>query len=33
LAILDYNLDKLLACKDDAEAVTALNRYGKNYDI
>ena len=26
LAILDYNLDKLLACKDDAEAVTALNR-------
>nr|XP_019573268.1 PREDICTED: TBC1 domain family member 8B isoform X2 [Rhinolophus sinicus] len=27
LAILDYNLDKLLACKDDAEAVTALNRF------
>ncbi|XP_032973082.1 TBC1 domain family member 8B isoform X2 [Rhinolophus ferrumequinum] len=27
LAILDYNLDKLLACKDDAEAVTTLNRF------
>ncbi|XP_019517029.1 PREDICTED: TBC1 domain family member 8B isoform X4 [Hipposideros armiger] len=27
LAILDYNLDKLMACKDDAEAVTALNRF------
>uniref|UniRef100_A0A452U296 TBC1 domain family member 8B n=1 Tax=Ursus maritimus TaxID=29073 RepID=A0A452U296_URSMA len=27
LAILDYNLDKLLTCKDDAEAVTALNRF------
>lgn len=33
LAILDYNLDKLLACKDDAEAVTALNRYYKNHNI
>ncbi|KAB1253641.1 TBC1 domain family member 8B [Camelus dromedarius] len=30
LAILDYNLDKLLACKDDAEAVTALNRFFDN---
>ncbi|KAB0372537.1 hypothetical protein FD755_016329 [Muntiacus reevesi] len=30
LAILDYNLDKLLACKDDAEAVTALNRFFNN---
>ncbi|XP_006889958.1 PREDICTED: TBC1 domain family member 8B [Elephantulus edwardii] len=27
LAILDYNLDKLLECKDDVEAVTALNRF------
>nr|XP_055195101.1 TBC1 domain family member 8B isoform X2 [Nyctereutes procyonoides] len=27
LAILDYNLDRLLTCKDDAEAVTALNRF------
>ncbi|KAF0877421.1 TBC8B protein, partial [Crocuta crocuta] len=27
LAILDYNLDKLLTCKDDAEAVTTLNRF------
>ncbi|XP_077002044.1 TBC1 domain family member 8B [Tamandua tetradactyla] len=27
LAILDYNLDRLLACKDDAEAVTVLNRF------
>lgn len=33
LAILDYNLDKLLACKDDAEAVTALNRYCKKRNI
>ncbi|KAM3827245.1 TBC1 domain family member 8B isoform 2-T2 [Vipera latastei] len=27
LAVLDYNVDKLLACKDDAEAVTVLNRF------
>ncbi|XP_063169777.1 TBC1 domain family member 8B [Candoia aspera] len=27
LAVLDYNIDKLLACKDDAEAVTVLNRF------
>ncbi|XP_007428461.1 TBC1 domain family member 8B [Python bivittatus] len=27
LAVLDYNMDKLLACKDDAEAVTVLNRF------
>ncbi|XP_073214442.1 TBC1 domain family member 8B isoform X2 [Lepidochelys kempii] len=27
LAILDYNMDKLLTCKDDAEAVTVLNRF------
>uniref|UniRef100_A0A670ZXH7 TBC1 domain family member 8B n=1 Tax=Pseudonaja textilis TaxID=8673 RepID=A0A670ZXH7_PSETE len=26
LAVLDYNLEKLLACKDDAEAVTVLSR-------
>ncbi|KAM5221485.1 TBC1 domain family member 8B [Ctenodactylus gundi] len=30
LAILDYNLDKLLLCKDDAEAVTTLNRFFDN---
>ncbi|XP_053436265.1 TBC1 domain family member 8B isoform X1 [Nycticebus coucang] len=30
LAILDYNLDKLLTCKDDAEAVTTLNRFFEN---
>ncbi|XP_038172754.1 LOW QUALITY PROTEIN: TBC1 domain family member 8B [Arvicola amphibius] len=30
LAILDYNLDKLLTCRDDAEAVTALNRFFDN---
>uniref|UniRef100_A0A2K6EJW6 TBC1 domain family member 8B n=1 Tax=Propithecus coquereli TaxID=379532 RepID=A0A2K6EJW6_PROCO len=30
LAILDYNLDKLLTCKDDAEAVTTLNRFFDN---
>ncbi|KAM7338675.1 TBC1 domain family member 8B [Alexandromys fortis] len=30
LAILDYNLDKLVTCKDDAEAVTALNRFFDN---
>lgn len=33
LAILDYNLDKLLTCKDDAEAVTALNRYCQNHSV
>ncbi|XP_055981738.1 TBC1 domain family member 8B [Sorex fumeus] len=27
LTIIEYNLDKLLACKDDAEAVTTLNRF------
>ncbi|XP_074863593.1 TBC1 domain family member 8B isoform X2 [Carettochelys insculpta] len=27
LAVLDYNMDKLLTCKDDAEAVTVLNRF------
>uniref|UniRef100_A0A8C7E6H2 TBC1 domain family member 8B n=1 Tax=Naja naja TaxID=35670 RepID=A0A8C7E6H2_NAJNA len=27
LAVLDYNLEKLLACKDDAEAVTVLSRF------
>ncbi|XP_060537648.1 TBC1 domain family member 8B [Pantherophis guttatus] len=27
LAVLDYNLDKLVACKDDAEAVTVLSRF------
>nr|XP_060612600.1 TBC1 domain family member 8B [Anolis sagrei ordinatus] len=27
LAVLDYNMDSLLACKDDAEAVTVLNRF------
>ncbi|XP_053129554.1 TBC1 domain family member 8B [Hemicordylus capensis] len=27
LAVLDYNMDRLLACKDDAEAVTVLNRF------
>lgn len=30
LAILDYNLDKLLLCKDDAEAVTILNKFFDN---
>ncbi|XP_004685733.1 PREDICTED: TBC1 domain family member 8B [Condylura cristata] len=30
LAILDYNLDRLLTCRDDAEAVTALNRFFDN---
>ncbi|KAG8448156.1 hypothetical protein GDO86_015303 [Hymenochirus boettgeri] len=30
LAVLDFNLDKLLACKDDAEAVTILNRFFDN---
>ncbi|XP_062997913.1 TBC1 domain family member 8B [Elgaria multicarinata webbii] len=27
LAVLDYNMDRLLACKDDAEAVTVLSRF------
>uniref|UniRef100_A0A8D0HDT6 TBC1 domain family member 8B n=1 Tax=Sphenodon punctatus TaxID=8508 RepID=A0A8D0HDT6_SPHPU len=27
LAVLDYNIDRLLTCKDDAEAVTILNRF------
>ncbi|KFQ24646.1 TBC1 domain family member 8B, partial [Mesitornis unicolor] len=27
LAVLEYNMDKLLTCKDDAEAVTVLNRF------
>ncbi|XP_058052560.1 TBC1 domain family member 8B isoform X5 [Ahaetulla prasina] len=27
LAVLDYNLEKLVACKDDAEAVTVLSRF------
>ncbi|XP_042335447.1 TBC1 domain family member 8B isoform X3 [Sceloporus undulatus] len=27
LAVLDYNMDRLLTCKDDAEAVTVLNRF------
>lgn len=26
LAVLDYNMDSLLCCTDDAEAVTVLNR-------
>lgn len=26
LAVLDYNMDNLLCCHDDAEAVTVLNR-------
>ncbi|XP_072913916.1 TBC1 domain family member 8B isoform X3 [Hemitrygon akajei] len=30
LAILDYNMDKLLLCKDDAEAVTILNKFFDN---
>lgn len=30
LAVLEYNMDKLLTCKDDAEAVTVLNRYWCN---
>ncbi|XP_064422623.1 TBC1 domain family member 8B isoform X2 [Latimeria chalumnae] len=30
LAVLDYNMDKLLSCKDDAEAVTILNRFFDN---
>ncbi|NWW76995.1 TBC8B protein, partial [Climacteris rufus] len=27
LAVLEYNMEKLLTCKDDAEAVTVLNRF------
>ncbi|KAL4630846.1 TBC1 domain family member 8B [Arapaima gigas] len=27
LAVLDYNMDQLLSCRDDAEAVTILNRF------
>lgn len=27
LTVLHFNIDKLLVCKDDAEAVTILNRY------
>lgn len=27
LTVLHFNMDKLLVCKDDAEAVTLLNRY------
>uniref|UniRef100_A0A3B4A2Q2 Rab-GAP TBC domain-containing protein n=1 Tax=Periophthalmus magnuspinnatus TaxID=409849 RepID=A0A3B4A2Q2_9GOBI len=27
LAVLDYNMDALISCHDDAEAVTILNRY------
>lgn len=27
LAVLDYNMDRLLTCKDDAEAVTVLSRF------
>ncbi|TRY93145.1 hypothetical protein DNTS_021110 [Danionella cerebrum] len=30
LAVLDYNMDNLLCCHDDAEAVTALNRFFDN---
>lgn len=30
LAVLEYNMEKLLTCKDDAEAVTVLNRYQCN---
>ncbi|XP_048461007.1 TBC1 domain family member 8B isoform X1 [Rhincodon typus] len=30
LAVLDYNMDKLLLCKDDAEAVTILNKFFDN---
>lgn len=31
LAVLEYNMEKLLMCKDDAEAVTVLNRYQCTY--
>uniref|UniRef100_UPI00398EE0D8 TBC1 domain family member 8B n=1 Tax=Pristiophorus japonicus TaxID=55135 RepID=UPI00398EE0D8 len=30
LAVLDYNMDKLVLCKDDAEAVTILNKFFDN---
>ncbi|XP_053329061.1 TBC1 domain family member 8B [Spea bombifrons] len=30
LAVLDFNIEKLLVCKDDAEAVTILNRFFDN---
>ncbi|XP_043830348.1 TBC1 domain family member 8B isoform X2 [Dromiciops gliroides] len=30
LAVLDYNMEQLLTCKDDAEAVTVLNRFFDN---
>uniref|UniRef100_A0A4W3INT5 TBC1 domain family member 8B n=1 Tax=Callorhinchus milii TaxID=7868 RepID=A0A4W3INT5_CALMI len=30
LVVLDYNMDKLLLCKDDAEAVTILNKFFDN---
>ncbi|XP_056601131.1 TBC1 domain family member 8B isoform X2 [Triplophysa dalaica] len=30
LAVLDYNMDNLLCCHDDAEAVTILNRFFDN---
>ncbi|NWU97159.1 TBC8B protein, partial [Upupa epops] len=30
LAVLEYNMEKLLTCKDDAEAVTVLNRFFDN---
>ncbi|XP_067261602.1 TBC1 domain family member 8B isoform X1 [Chanodichthys erythropterus] len=30
LAVLDYNMDNLLCCHDDAEAVTVLNRFFDN---
>ncbi|MEE6496848.1 hypothetical protein FKM82_002506 [Ascaphus truei] len=30
LTVLDFNIEKLLSCKDDAEAVTILNRFFDN---
>ncbi|MBN3313684.1 TBC8B protein, partial [Atractosteus spatula] len=30
LAVLDYNMDRLLTCRDDAEAVTVLNKFFDN---
>ncbi|KAG2463671.1 TBC8B protein, partial [Polypterus senegalus] len=30
LAVLDYNMDRLLTCRDDAEAVTILNKFFDN---
>lgn len=27
LAVLDYNMDALISCQDDAEAVTILNKF------